>query len=138
MVLLDTNICVAALKGDRRVLSHLIQHAGHVYVGMLVVAELQLGLEKLALIHNQVGVVLQKRALLQQFIDTTDGVVELSLSVTPVYAQLRAQLEFAGTPIGAHDLWIAAQAIYENATLISANTREFERVPGLKLQNWLA
>jgi tRNA(fMet)-specific endonuclease VapC len=137
VILLDTNICIAALKGDRRVLSQLVQHAGHVYLGMLVLAELQFGLEKLAQMDCPPGLIQQKRAVLQQFIDTTDGVIEISQSVIPVYASLRARLELAGTPIGAHDLWIAAQASHESAILVSANSHEFERVPGLKLQNWL-
>jgi tRNA(fMet)-specific endonuclease VapC len=138
VILLDTNICIAALKGDRRVLSHLVQHTGHIYLSMLVLAELQFGLEKLARMGCQASLIQQKRALLQQFIDTTDGVLELGRSVISIYADLRAQLELAGTPIGTHDLWIAAQAVDESATLVSANTHEFERVPGLKLQNWLA
>ena len=53
------------------------------------------------------------------------------------YAVLRAELEAAGTVIGTHDLWIAAQALAEDAVLVTDNTREFERVPGLRLENWL-
>ena len=138
MVLLDTNICIAALKGDRRVLSKLIQHVGRVHVSMLVVAELQFGIEKYSLTHrDQAELAQDKRVILQRFIDTTDGIVELGAEVIPIYARLRAELEIKGTPVGAHDLWIAAQAIQEQAILISANTREFERIPGLMLQNWL-
>ena len=138
MVLLDTNICIAALKGDRRVLSKLIQHVGRVHVSMLVVAELHFGIEKYSLTHrDQAELAQDKRVILQRFIDTTDGIVELGAEVIPIYARLRAELEIKGTPVGAHDLWIAAQAIQEQAILISANTREFERIPGLMLQNWL-
>jgi tRNA(fMet)-specific endonuclease VapC len=138
MVLLDTNICIAALKGDRRVLSKLIQHVGRVYVGMLVVAELQFGIEKFALAHeNDAKITEDRQALLQRFLDTTDGIVELGASVIPTYARLRASLEAMGTPVGTHDLWIAAQALHEDATLVSANIREFERIPGLRLQNWI-
>lgn len=53
------------------------------------------------------------------------------------YATIRTYLEQAGTPIGANDLLIAAHAIALNLTLITANTREFERVPALDLRNWL-
>ena len=79
----------------------------------------------------------EKLVALQRFIDTTDGIVELSSNVIPIYAQIRANIEILGVPIGPRDLWIAAQAIYEEATLVSANTREFERIPELRLQNWL-
>ncbi|MGH8567951.1 MAG: PIN domain-containing protein, partial [Gammaproteobacteria bacterium] len=53
------------------------------------------------------------------------------------YARLRAELEIAGTPISPNDLWIAAQALAEGATLVTANIREFNHVAGLRLENWL-
>jgi tRNA(fMet)-specific endonuclease VapC len=54
------------------------------------------------------------------------------------YGRLRAQLENAGQIIGANDTWIAAQALAEQAVLITGNTREFARIPALRLDNWLA
>lgn len=53
------------------------------------------------------------------------------------YGQVRAVLEKAGTPIGNNDLWIAAHALALNVPLVSNNLREFERVPELKLENWV-
>lgn len=53
------------------------------------------------------------------------------------YAELRATLTRAGTLIGANDLFIAAHALALDLTLVTGNTREFSRVPGLRLQNWL-
>lgn len=53
------------------------------------------------------------------------------------YGAVRAALERAGTPIGGNDLWIAAHALALGVTLVSNNTRELERVPGLVLENWI-
>jgi len=53
------------------------------------------------------------------------------------YGDIRHGLEKAGTPIAPHDLLIAAHALSLGLTLVTDNTREFERVKGLKLQNWL-
>jgi tRNA(fMet)-specific endonuclease VapC len=53
------------------------------------------------------------------------------------YARLRAELERKGTPISSNDMLIAAHALALDATLVSANTREFARIEGLKLENWL-
>lgn len=54
------------------------------------------------------------------------------------YADLRASLERAGTPIGSHDLFIAAHARSRGLTLVTHNLREFSRVPGLKVEDWLS
>lgn len=53
------------------------------------------------------------------------------------YADIRASLERAGTPIGSHDLFIAAHARSRDLTLVTHNLREFARVPGLKVADWL-
>lgn len=54
------------------------------------------------------------------------------------YADIRAALERAGTPIGSHDLFIAAHARSRGMTLVSHNPREFARVPDLRVEDWLA
>jgi tRNA(fMet)-specific endonuclease VapC len=54
------------------------------------------------------------------------------------YAELRAHLERAGTPIGPNDMLIAAHALALDLVVVSGNDREFARVPGLAVENWLA
>lgn len=66
------------------------------------------------------------------------NVLPIDAAVAETYAEIRAALERAGTPIGANDLWIAAHACAKGMTLVTANVREFRRVPDLKLENWLA
>jgi tRNA(fMet)-specific endonuclease VapC len=61
----------------------------------------------------------------------------LGPGVVGPYARLRAGLRRAGTPIGPNDLWIAAHALAEDLTLVTGNEREFARVPGLRVENWL-
>ena len=53
------------------------------------------------------------------------------------YADIRTALERAGTPIGSHDLFIAAHARSRGMTLVTHNRREFERVPGLRVEDWM-
>lgn len=57
--------------------------------------------------------------------------------VVEQYARLRAALEAKGRPIGPNDSWIAAHALAHGLTLVTGNEREFRRVPGLKVENWL-
>ena len=52
------------------------------------------------------------------------------------YGEIRADLEGAGTPIGSNDLFIAAHALALDCILVTANEREFRRVPELKVENW--
>jgi tRNA(fMet)-specific endonuclease VapC len=63
--------------------------------------------------------------------------VGINYDTTRHYAQVRTRLELQGTPIEANDTWIAAQALAIDATLVTDNEREFCRVPGLLLENWL-
>jgi tRNA(fMet)-specific endonuclease VapC len=63
--------------------------------------------------------------------------VGIDYNTTRHYGKIRALLERQGTPIGANDTWIAAQALAIDATLVTDNEREFSRVPGLSLENWL-
>ena len=64
-------------------------------------------------------------------------ILDLTPPTDKQYAKLRVFLENAGTPIGPNDMLIAAQAIALDLTLISANTKEFARIPNLKFDNWL-
>ena len=63
-------------------------------------------------------------------------ILPLTSDVAPVYGRIRATLEAKGTPIGPHDLMIAAHAVARKLTLVSGNLREFRRVPGLACVDW--
>lgn len=53
------------------------------------------------------------------------------------YAEQATRLKEAGTPIGANDLWIACHALAEDATLVTHNMREFKRIAGLRVEDWV-
>ena len=78
-----------------------------------------------------------KRQLVIDHIRASSDMLTLNSQVSDLYAQLRAQLEQAGTPIGPNDCWIAAEALHHKLVLVTDNVREFERVPKLKVENWL-
>jgi len=64
-------------------------------------------------------------------------VAPLPLEAAGHYADIRCHLEAAGTPIGNNDLWIAAHARAAGLVLVTNNEREFRRVPGLEVENWV-
>jgi tRNA(fMet)-specific endonuclease VapC len=129
--LLDTNICIY-IK-DRKVPTIRARFEefsqGELGVSIFTVAELAFGN---ALSKRRADSELKTAAFLADLIvcHTTDAVAN-------AYADIRAHFQRVGTPIGNNDLWIAAHARALDVTLVSNNIREFQRVPHLKLEQWL-
>lgn len=131
LYLLDTNILIAALKGRPEVRRRLdCLPVSAMRLSAIVLGELEFGAEKSA--HGERNRT-RLAALAQRL-----PLVGIDFKTTRHYGQVRALLERKGTPIGANDTWIAAQALAIKATLVTDNEREFSRVPGLILENWLA
>lgn len=130
-VMLDTNICIYLIKQQpptviERFLSHPV---GAIGVSSLTVAELAFGVNK----SRQMT---KNRLALEQFLAPLEVAVfdhDAALS----YGRVRARLETIGSPIGSMDLLIAAHALSLGVRLVTNNLREFRRVPGLKLENWV-
>ncbi len=128
--LLDTNICIYIIKEKPvNVLTRFRRaQAESIAISGVTVAELEYGVSKSSR-------PMQNRAALLKFLipfrildfDTTDAMT---------YGLMRADLEAQGKTIGPYDLQIAAQAMRYGVALVSNNVREFDRVPGLKLENW--
>lgn len=74
---------------------------------------------------------------LEQLTRQVPVVYRADRSLCEHYAAQFTRLKLAGTPIGANDLWIACHALAEDATLVTHNGREFERVSGLRLEDWV-
>jgi tRNA(fMet)-specific endonuclease VapC len=127
--LLDTNICIYALKQNAKVLSRLLAESrSDVAISVITEAELRTGATKSA----SAGRTLR---LLENFLRPLT-VVEFCSADASAYAHVRAKLERAGTPIGSLDVLIAAQAASRKLVLVTNNEREFKRVPALWLENW--
>lgn len=127
--LLDTDTCIYALKQRRDVLDQILaQNEDDIGVSVITEAELRTGVAKS-------DSPLKSLRMLENFLRPFT-IVEFTSSDTTVYAQVRARLERAGTPIGTLDTIIAAQALAHDLTLVTNNEREFRRVPGLRIENW--
>jgi tRNA(fMet)-specific endonuclease VapC len=128
-VLLDTDTCIHALKGNATVLDRLLSRSrADVAVSVITEAELRTGAAKSSSPAKT-------SRLLENFLRPL-AVVDFTSADATTYAQLRAKLERAGTPIGPLDNLIAAQAISRKLVLVTSNEREFGPVPGLRLENW--
>ncbi|CAM3975906.1 PIN domain-containing protein [Bordetella muralis] len=128
--LLDTNILIAALKRNPLVIEQLQRiPEDSLRLSTVVLGELYFEAEKSQFVERNRA---KMDSLVHRFIQV--GVDQITADC---YGRIRAALEKQGTPIGANDLWIAAQALSIDATLVTDNQREFDRVTGLTLENWL-
>jgi len=133
MICLDTNAVIASINlrppTVRARLEQALAEAAPVGLSAIVLFELWYGIKKSA----------------RAGLNTLTLATFLALDVTPLpfepddaqeAADIRAALERTGTPIGPYDVLIAAQARRRDALLITANRREFARVPGLRMEDW--
>jgi tRNA(fMet)-specific endonuclease VapC len=127
--MLDTDICIYTInERPAAVLSAFKQfHAAGLGVSSVTAAELFFGVARTGSQRNVDA--------LRRFLATLE-IAPFDASAAEVSGSLRAWLASQGTPIGPYDTLIAAHAHALGATLVSNNTREFERVPGLKVENW--
>jgi tRNA(fMet)-specific endonuclease VapC len=130
-LLLDTDICIAILNRDERVRERLASHGpSELRLSAVTLAELRFGVAKSTQAKRaatNLGVLLTRIA-----------VVPFDEAATERYGDLRALLEKRGSQIGPLDTLIAAHALSLGWVLVTHNTREFRRVPGLKVEDWLA
>lgn len=130
-LMLDTNICIYLIKHHPlSVLERFLSHpVGDIGISSITVAELDYGASKSR--HTA-----KNRIALDQFISPL-AVAAFDREAAAAYGRLRAVFEQKGTPIGAMDLLIAAHARSLGVRLITNNAREFRRVPGLRVENWV-
>lgn len=128
--LLETNIAIYVIK--RRpieVMSVFNENAGRMAISAITLSELLHGAERSAKVAQNLAVVEEFASLLE--------VLPYTAKASQHDGAIRASLEKAGRPIGVNDLHIAAHARSEGLTLVTNNLGEFERVPGLLLENWV-
>ena len=128
--LLDTNILSDLVRHPQGVVAARISKTGEAQVctSIIAAAELRYGATK----SNSTKLVDRVDLILSAM-----EILPLEVPADHQYAALRHHLARQGTLIGPNDLLIAAQALANNLTVVTANNREFSRVPGLKVENWL-
>ncbi len=129
--ILDTNICIYIIKKRPvQVIEHLRNLSiSEVGISSITLSELEYGVEK-------------SKKKKQNKIALTGFIAPLEIAVYDeqaaiVYGKIRAYLEKIGQPIGPLDLLIAAHAISLNSSLVTNNEKEFNKIPMLKVENWV-
>jgi len=129
--MLDTNIISDLIRNPRGRVAKRIPRVGeaNICTSIIVAAELRYGCAKSG-----------SQRLLKAVEDLLGEITVLPFDVPAdaEYGGIRSELEAAGKPIGSNDLLIAAHAYATGATIVTANADEFNRIRGLKVENWLA
>jgi tRNA(fMet)-specific endonuclease VapC len=128
--MLDTNICIYVIKARPPGLHERFNRlATQLCISSITLAELIYGAEKSARRTRNMAIV-------DEFADRLD-ILPFAEKAAAHYGEIRARLEQKGRPSGAHDMMIGAHARSEGLTLVTNNQCEFERMDGLRVENWV-
>ena len=130
--MLDTNICIYIIKNKpQSVLDELKKcNVGEIILSSITVSELIYGAYKSQFVEKNLKAI-------EHFLIPFD-VAEYDYKAALAYGKLRASLEKKGQPIGSLDMLIAAHALSLDMTLVTNNIKEFKRIEGLNLENWVS
>lgn len=128
--LLDTNICSAHLRGPSGLMHRFVQHSGRLSVPSVVLAEL----------YTMAYGKADPRPVLQQICDLLRDVqlIPFDQASAEEFGRLRNLLRRQGIGVSPVDLMIAATALAHDLTLVTHNTSDFQQIPALRLEDWLA
>lgn len=128
--MLDTNICIYIMKNKpEKVLRRFKEELNNgIGISSITLAELEYGMK-----HSS-NPAQNERALLRFLVPLS--VLPFGAGAASEYGAIRTFLQNNGTPIGSLDMLIAAHAKSEGLVMVTNNVREFERVPGLEIENW--
>ena len=132
--LLDTNILIYLIKNHPPAIAQRIDVLAdddQLCMSFITWAELLKGAER----STRKPEVLRRLDMLARQVTV---IYPTSAAICRHYAEQFTRLKEAGTPIGANDLWIACHALAEDATLVTHNTREFQRIVGLRVEDWVS
>ncbi|MDA3937021.1 MAG: type II toxin-antitoxin system VapC family toxin [Actinomycetota bacterium] len=131
-VLIDASILIEAARGRLDLEPHVARRSDEEsFLSVITASELLHGVHWAATADQRA-----RRSALVEGVLERFPLLEIDLPTARAHAQVWAALSAAGTLIGPHDLWLAAACIAHGLTMVTANVREFERVPGLQVETW--
>ena len=128
MILLDTDICIELLKGNKRILQRRDQYDGPVGVCFMTIAELYYGAEKSRDPSKNTDTI-------EKLLITLE-IVHTDIAILKRFGMIKAHLQKQGEPIADADILIASATLEKAERLITGNTKHFERIAGLPLETW--
>lgn len=129
MKLLDTDTCIAILRGNAAVVERRAAVADDVATSWITAAELYYGAAKSTAPEKN-------RALVASFLATLP-VLGLDPASVQIFGEAKALLERQGRRVADADLFIGAIAVVQRAAVVTGNRRHYERIPGVTIENWI-
>ena len=131
-VLIDSSILIEAERGRLRLGPHVARHGDEeAFLSVVSASELLHGVYRATMPDVRARRSAFVEGVLERF-----PLLSVDLACARAHAQLWAELRRGGALIGPHDLWLAATCVAHGLTMVTANVREFARVPGLDLETW--
>jgi tRNA(fMet)-specific endonuclease VapC len=131
-VLIDASVLIEYERGRMDLESRLTGHEEEeFFLSVITASELLHGVHR-----ARDSTTRSRRAVFVESVLERFPILPIDLATARIHSQLSADLATAGTLIGPHDLWLAATALAQGLALVTANLREFKRVPGLGVESW--
>ncbi|MRR13569.1 type II toxin-antitoxin system VapC family toxin [bacterium] len=131
--LIDASILIEAERGTLDLSPHVLDREDEEsFVSVVTASELLHGVHRATRPDQRARRAAFVEGVLERF-----PMLEIDLATARAHARIWAELSSAGTLIGPHDLWLSAACIAHGLTIVTANVREFQRVPGLQLETWI-
>jgi tRNA(fMet)-specific endonuclease VapC len=130
-VLIDASVLIEAERGRLDLAPHVAQGPlEECFLSVITASELLHG------VHRALPQYRARRSAFVEGILERFPLLHVDLATARAHAGVWAELKVAGTIVGPHDLWLAATCIAHGLTMVTANVREFARVPGLQVETW--
>ena len=131
-VLIDASILIEAERGRLDLKPHVERHRDEEsFVSVITASELLHGVHRATSANIRA-----KRSAFVEGVLERFPLLSIDLACARAHSEVWAELREAGLMIGPHDLWLAATCLAHGLTMVTANLREFERVPGLAVELW--
>ena len=129
MILLDTDVCIEILRGNRQVIDKRLEGDDRVAVSFMTVGELYYGAEKS---KNRS----RNKHVVDEFILSID-VINTDMDILKRFGEIKAGLNLKGNPLADADILIAATCLSKCDKLVTGNSKHFEKIENLTIENWI-
>lgn len=130
-VLIDTSVLMGQERGRLDLESRLAHREDVFFLSVVTASELLHGVHRAA-----DPSIRTRRSALVEAVLARFPLLDIDLATARIHAQIGAELMASGTSIGPNDLWLAATCIAHGLSIATGNVREFNRVPGLRVESW--